>query len=125
MRVLITGSRTWDDAESITAELAALPPGTTIVHGGCPTGADAIAHQYAVENGIPVEVYPADWDEHGRAAGPIRNAEMIATMPDLVLAFVRGDSPGTRGCVRAAISAEVPVRILDWDYRDVRQEWRP
>lgn len=111
MRVLITGSRNWDDETIIIAELDALPPGTTIVHGGCPTGADAIAHSYATANGMPVEVHPADWDKHGRAAGPIRNAEMIATRPDLVIAYVRGASPGTWGCIRLAQSAGLKVRI--------------
>ena len=56
-----------------------------------------------------VEV-PADWDRHGRAAGPIRNAEMIARSPAAVIAFRGGR--GTADTVRRANAADVPVRVV-------------
>ena len=36
---------------------------------------------------VALECYPADWDRHGKAAGPIRNQRMIDTGVDLVVAF--------------------------------------
>lgn len=111
MRVLITGSRTWEDHAAIVAELARLQSADVVIHGGCPTGADAITHEHAMDLGLPVEVYRADWKTHGRAAGPIRNREMVATKPDLVIAFVTGESRGTKDCIRAAEAAGLPVRI--------------
>lgn len=50
--------------------------GTTVVHGGA-RGADSIADLVARELGFEVRCYPADWTKHGRAAGPLRNAEML------------------------------------------------
>ncbi len=55
------------------------------------------------------EVYEADWHEHGRAAGPIRNARMIAEgRPDLVIAFPGGR--GTADMVSRARKAGIEVR---------------
>jgi hypothetical protein len=46
-RLLVTGSRTWDDDAVIEHALAAVlarhPEGVLLVHGACPRGADAIA----------------------------------------------------------------------------------
>ena len=61
-----------------------------IVHG-CSKGADDMADQWARENRVPVEKYPALWDVHGRGAGPIRNQLMVDdAKPDMVLAFPGG-----------------------------------
>ena len=67
-------------------------PITTLIHGGA-KGADYLAARWAENNGIPCKAYPADWDRHGRAAGPIRNQMMLDTeKPFAVIAF-----PGGRG----------------------------
>lgn len=53
--------------------------------------------------------YPADWEKHGRAAGPIRNEKMlIVGTPDMVLAFPGGR--GTADMIRKAEAAGLPVR---------------
>jgi len=65
-----------------------------IVSGGA-TGADALAESYAKLRDIPIQVFPADWDTHGRAAGPIRNRQIVKAS-DLIVAFWDGKSPGTR-----------------------------
>ncbi len=41
-----------------------------IVSGGC-RGTDSMAQRYSVENGIPIKVFHADWNEYGKNAGPI------------------------------------------------------
>ena len=53
-------------------------------------------------------VCKADWDKHGKSAGPIRNARMLGWKPDVVVAFP-GDV-GTRDCVSKAKAAGIPVR---------------
>lgn len=127
VRVLITGSRTWDNAAFIHAELdhvaaearrqqAAL----VVVHGGA-RGADAIAGNWVRERrtqGWPVtaEVHPADWDRHGKSAGHRRNELMVSLGADVCLAFIRDDSPGATGCARAAHAAGI---------RTVRVQYRP
>jgi len=112
-RVLVTGSRTWTDTDAFATVLDALHavagPALVVVHGACPTGADAIAARWAAQHAVPVEAHPADWTT-GRSAGPVRNAAMVATRPDLCVAFIAGDSPGATGCANLADAANIPTR---------------
>lgn len=115
-RVLVTGSRHWTDAATVRAALTTAwrrhGRPITVVHGACPTGADHIADTWATEHhlaGITVERWPADWNRHGRAAGPLRNRAMLDSTRHRdgapiteVHAFPLGNSPGTRGTMAAA-----------------------
>lgn len=108
--VIVTGSRDWADAEFIGEKLGdALPK--LIVQGGCPTGADAIARDWARENGVRCVTFNANWLKHGRAAGPLRNGLMLRSYPDaLVMAFPL-DGPGTWDCIRQAKTMGMLVRV--------------
>lgn len=113
-RLLVTGSRTWDDTRAVEHTLAVIlarhPEGVLLVHGACPRGADAIAAAYAGRTaGYHIEAHPADWHRHGRAAGQLRNAEMIALGADGCIAFLHGASPGTTATIRLARAAGIPV----------------
>ncbi len=118
MTVLFCGSRDWTAVVPIRHAVAALPAGTVVIHGGA-RGADTIAGQEAKRRGLEVRVYPALWKKHGRAAGPMRNQQMLDEgKPSEVYAFRRADKPsvGTRDMVQRARSAGVPVReFLDYD----------
>ena len=95
MRVLVCGGRHYCDREFIYRYLDALHkehPIDVLIEGGA-GGTDGIAGQWAVERGINNLIFPADWDKHGKVAGPIRNQRMLDEgKPDLVVAF-----PGGRG----------------------------
>ena len=113
MVVLVCGDRFWQDAHTIRRVLAGLGP-DTVVHGGAP-GADRLAGVVAAGLGLSVRAYPAQWHQYGRAAGPLRNQEMLAdARPDLVLAFHRNlaRSRGTGDMVRRAQAAGVQVRVF-------------
>jgi hypothetical protein len=71
-------------------------------------GADSLAGREGAALGYRVVVYPADWELHGKAAGPIRNEEMIRSGADLVIAFAGGR--GTADRVARARRAGIPVR---------------
>jgi predicted Rossmann-fold nucleotide-binding protein len=106
MKILVCGGRHYSDYKKVKAVLDEQPI-TTIVHGGA-SGADQLAHQYAREKTIPVVVYPADWKTHGRAAGPIRNKEMLdMEAPDIVIAFPGGS--GTQNMVKQAQQRNIKV----------------
>ena len=113
MRVLVCGSRDWQDAAAIKRELDRLQP-ALIVSGGAP-GADTLAAEYARAAHIELLEIPAKWKRFGRAAGPLRNAEMLrAGQPELVLAF-HEDLPASRGTkdmVARAERAGIPVKLF-------------
>ena len=111
MRILITGSRNWNDVETMIEVLSPYNMTRdvkTLVHGGA-AGADIIAGEIAAEFGWYVEEYPADWTKHGKAAGPIRNQKMVDLGADVCLAFPLGESRGTRHCMKAAEKAGIKV----------------
>lgn len=131
-RVLVTGSRTWEDKTLIAAVLDGLLAEhgcLTLVHGACPKGADRIAHNWGLDaryassfGAVTIEPHPADWKSHGRAAGFTRNAEMVALGADLCLCFgmpcsdhrcYRSDphiSHGAAHCAGLAEEAAIEVR---------------
>jgi predicted Rossmann-fold nucleotide-binding protein len=97
-----------------------------LLHGGA-RGADRAIGRAARQLGWPVGVLPADWRRHGRAAGPIRNRELLelavnravaltstaAPVAVLVVAFPGG--AGTASLVqqarRMATSSPVPIAV--------------
>lgn len=116
MKVLVCGSRDWTNAEAIYDRLESLVPvepwleGPTIMHGDA-RGADKIAADIALDLGLWVEAYPADWERHGKAAGPIRNLQMLDQQPDLVIAFQRNGSRGTQHTIDEARKRGIPVEV--------------
>lgn len=145
-RVIVTGSRSFPCEDDVWEALAMAiaehcDPGDTftVVHGACPTGADAASSSwFALPDGgsgvtLVEEPHPAHWEANclpdcthrprrnraGRlycpAAGMRRNAEMVALGADLVLAFPlegpRNRSRGTYDCIARATAARIPVEI--------------
>lgn len=112
MRIIVCGSRNWVDYNAITSRLDRLPENAVIVHGGAP-GADRLAAMWAELTRHETEEHKADWDRHGKAAGPIRNQEMVDAGADLAIAFrLNGASRGTDDCIRRATSAGIPVEVV-------------
>lgn len=115
MRLLITGSRDWTGKTLISDDLQGWPEGTVIVHGGCLTGADAMADDLAQSYGYEVIVFFADWDNDGKAAGPIRNSRMLNEGGpfDLCLAYPLPQSKGTVDMMKKCQAAGIKVMTPD------------
>ena len=103
MKLLVCGGRNFEDKEWLYRFLDIIhkeDPIDTIIHGDA-RGADRLAGQWAIDNGITELKFPADWEKNGKAAGPIRNFEMLTkSCPDLVIAFPGGK--GTKNMIDLA-----------------------
>ena len=113
VRVLVTGSREWDDYDTMYDALSrvytSLKPRNPILVHGAARGADTAAETIWRRLGGKTEAHPADWTQFGKGAGHIRNAEMVKLGAVLCLAFLSGDSRGTRACMKLACKAGIPV----------------
>lgn len=115
MRILICGDRKWTCKATIHHELKQHKI-SEIIQGEC-TGADTLGKEVALSMGFLVRSFPARWFYNGkldRSAGPRRNKEMLATNPDLVLAFHTDldHSKGTKHMVKLAREKGIPVKII-------------
>lgn len=115
-RVLVCGGRDYTDCDAVYAELDAIHAATPIacvINGGA-SGADGLAADWAASRGVASLVVFPDWKTYGRAAGPIRNRQMLTEgKPSLVLAFPGGR--GTADMVRQSQLAGVAVRMYRKD----------
>jgi hypothetical protein len=121
LRLLVCGSRTWTDAallaeavERVVAVHGQDRPGVVLIEGAA-RGADRLAGVLARARGWELEVYPADWQRHGRAAGMRRNARMLREgRPERVIACADDltASRGTADMVRRARGAGIPVLVV-------------
>lgn len=110
MRVLVCGGRTYYHQRYLYAVLDSLHAATpvSVVIAGGARGADTLAVEWAESRKVPSTTFYAIW-RRGKAAGPIRNARMLAEgKPDLVVAFPGGR--GTADMVAKARAAGVEVR---------------
>lgn len=141
MIVVVTGSRSWagwpwpengrgpdvtarDHAQfyaltsmldGLRTEALATMSDFRLIHGDCPTGADKLAlHWCSRRTQVHEHIYHANWDKHGKAAGPIRNRDMIDWVVGeddgtFVIACYEGLSKGTRHCSDYAKSKGLEV----------------
>lgn len=112
MKIAVTGGRNFSNDTLVNSTLDSIhttTPITTLIHGNC-SGADSLCREWARRAGITIISRPADWKQHGRAAGPIRNREMLAMKPDLLVAFPGGR--GTADMVGAAKKAGITIHVV-------------
>lgn len=81
-----------------------------IISGGA-KGADTLAERFAKEREYETLIFSADWKTHGKAAGFIRNKQIVVAC-DMVLAFWDGKSKGTQHTIVLAKAAKRPTFII-------------
>lgn len=112
--ILVCGGRDYSNREYLCKYLDELWQsfsGAILLQGGCPTGADRMAKEWAQDRGVPFVEVPADWKTHGKAAGFIRNKEMLRYNPVVVVGFPGGS--GTAHMLKIARQAGVHTIRLE------------
>lgn len=111
MKVGIIGSRTFNDYPLLCSVLSNLDIEITEVISGGAKGADSLAKQYAQEQNIPIQEFLPDWKIYGRAAGPIRNKDIVKSS-DLIIAFWDGKSRGTKSSIDFCDKLNTECKII-------------
>lgn len=114
MKVLVAGGRTIPLSTHWLGKLMEswAPDTTAVIVGKC-KGVDIVAEEWARSKGLEVLEYPADWKQHGKAAGPIRNQQMV-DVADMLIAVWDGKSRGTADTIRRAKKKGIPVHVQPW-----------
>lgn len=114
-KIIIAGGRTFTDYDFLkdTLDEILAVDDFEIISGGA-KGVDALGERYAEARGLSVKAFPADWEKHGRAAGPIRNEEM-ARYADGLIAFWDGTSRGTANMIDIAKRYALEIKIIRYD----------
>ncbi len=110
-KVAIVGSRKLSSSglERVSTYVLSLPLTTIVVTGGA-LGVDQAAEAAAMRRGLVVKVFLPDWKKHGKAAGPIRNSEIVA-YADRGVAFWDGKSRGTLDTITKFGAVEKPIEV--------------
>lgn len=113
--VIVCGSRSANNLQVVHTMLNNFHKQYNIIHlieGGA-SGVDYFARVWAALNKIKSTTIYADWDQHGKSAGPKRNKMMLEMKPDVVVAFPGGK--GTANMVKQANKVGVlvvPVTVV-------------
>lgn len=110
MRVIIAGSRDIFEPDLLEAAIRDSGFNITEVFSGTARGVDRLGERWAAQRGIPVRQFPAQCGQYSRAAGMIRNQQMVDEA-DALIALWDGRSPGTRGTIRMARAKGIPVFV--------------
>ena len=113
MKTAVIGTRTFDNYAELCETLGNLANTPTEIISGGATGADALAERYAKDNNLPLAIFRANWEKHGKAAGPIRNQIIIENCEQLV-AFWDGQSKGTSHTIKTAKAKGKPTKVVNY-----------
>lgn len=113
MKTIIAGPRDYFIYRTVEDAIRLSEFEITEVVSGCASGVDTLGEQWAYHHGIPVMPFPVaktDWQEKGRAAGPIRNSAM-AEYADALIAVWDGKSTGTADMIKKAKTKRLSLYV--------------
>lgn len=122
MKVAIIGSRDFTDYKYMLdciLKTVVVSEIDCIVSGGA-RGADTLAEFFAMSCNIPTMIFKADWNKFGKAAGFIRNTQIVENS-DIVLAFPIGESKGTYDSIAKAKKLNKQVFIFR---KEISDAWK-
>ena len=119
MRIIIAGSRTVSEGDVRHAIRCCPWAGfTTAVVSGTAKGADEFGEKWALENGIEILRFPADWSTHGKKAGPLRN-KIMADHADGLIVVWDGVSRGSKSMIDCASEKGLRIAIFRTDSNEL------
>ena len=113
MKIAVIGSRNFTDQVVLENELNVIKDKVELVISGGASGADTLAEKWAFDNNIPIEVIKPDWKTFGRAAGVVRNKQIIESC-DYCYAFWDKKSKGTLFSINYCKKILKPIKIINF-----------
>jgi len=115
MKIAIVGSRNITDYnlfKDYVLSIIKVKDIDLVISGGA-RGVDTLAERFAKEFNIETQIFPADWNRYGKAAGHIRNKDIIFNS-DIVFALWDGKSTGTNNSINHAknMNKQLHVKII-------------
>lgn len=122
MKVIVAGSRTFNNFELLEKSLMevfkqkGLHRADVEIVSGTARGADQLGEKFAQKYGLKLTRFPANWDEHGKKAGILRNIEMAEYAKDdgLLFAFWDGISRGTKHMITTSEKYGIEVHNISF-----------
>jgi predicted Rossmann fold nucleotide-binding protein DprA/Smf involved in DNA uptake len=122
MKTAVVGTRTFDDYQALKKTLDNLKNKPTEIISGGARGADALAERYAMEYNLPMTIIEANWNLHGKSAGPIRNL-LIVEACEQVVAMWNGESRGTENTIKTANELNKPAIVVNYGISQQLSFW--
>lgn len=110
MKTIVAGSRHCSDYSIFLKAIQQVPWTITEIVSGGAKGIDRLGELYADYKELPLKIFPANWNLHGKAAGFKRNVEM-ANYAEAVVAIWDGISPGTKHMIKIANDKGLQVYV--------------
>ena len=121
-RVIIAGTRDFSNYELLRramskefGHLSVKEISEMKIVSGCCRGADQLGEEFAKNNQLICVKFPADWNQYGKKAGPIRNEEMAVYAAEehgVLMAFWDGKSRGTQNMIKIAEKYGLDVHVI-------------
>jgi len=109
----IVGSRNFTDREFFNQKLTEFvekqSDEITVISGGA-RGVDTLAEKWANDQSYPIKVFPADWKQYGKSAGPRRNQQIVEVATHMI-AFPSRSGKGTQDSMFRAETKGIPCTI--------------
>ncbi len=115
IKLAIVGSRTFSDYNLLERHINDISESFNIIKiiSGGAHGADKLGEKYANINKIPTLILKADWGKYKKAAGVIRNKDIVDSS-DKVVAFWDGKSKGTLNSINLAKKQNKLIQIIEF-----------
>ncbi len=122
MRIIIAGTRTYNDYNELRERMTKLLryedlSTVEIITGGAP-GADALGERFAKRNDLKHKRFDANWYMFGKAAGPIRNEQMVKYAKEddhcILVCFWDGKSKGTKNMIDVAQKYGLEIEVFEY-----------
>ena len=115
IHLAVVGGRDYADYDNfkriITEYVGEIGTPSTIISGGA-KGVDTMAKLWTKENNIELIEFKPDWATHGKAAGILRNTDIIEASSH-VLALPTKKSIGTHDSIRKAKSLNKILKVVN------------